>query len=158
MLTLASLKSALRTDSDAALALAIPDGAPVPVRFHVTEVGHVRKRFVDCGGTRRESDVCLLQVWLGDDEDHRLAPDKLLRILDSAADLLPDESVPVEIEYENGLISQYAVASHGVSDGTLTFRLEKKHTACLAPDRCVRPASPVKIHGRVSACDRPGCC
>ena len=159
MITLAALKSALGAAPGAALALTLPDGSPVPVRFHVTEVGRVSKRFVDCGGTRRESDVCLMQVWLGDDEDHRLSPEKLLRILASAADLL-DDALPVEIEYEHGLLSQYPVVAAANIEGTLTLGLEKKHTACLAPDLCVRPAaSPIRLLGPVSGrCGPSGCC
>ena len=30
------------------------DGAPVPAHFHITEVGKIRKHYIDCGGTVRD--------------------------------------------------------------------------------------------------------
>ena len=31
-----------------------PDGNFVPPHFHITEVGMVKKHFIDCGGTERK--------------------------------------------------------------------------------------------------------
>ncbi|MBL7884337.1 MAG: hypothetical protein JNL69_09725, partial [Bacteroidia bacterium] len=54
-----------------------PNGLPVPVHFHVTEVGQITKHFIDCGGTVRDEKVVNFQLWEANDVDHRLAPEKL---------------------------------------------------------------------------------
>ena len=54
------------------------DGDFIPGHFHVTEVGHVAKNFIDCGGTVRSISSVQLQVWLGSDEHHRLTAGKLV--------------------------------------------------------------------------------
>ncbi len=120
--------------------LALPNGSPVPVSFHVTEVGRVRKTFIDCGGRLHESETCQLQVWLGEDEDHRIAAGKMADILDKARSFLADDSIPVEVEYEEGVISQYTVDGHTLVDGAIVLNLANKHTACLAPELCGLPA------------------
>lgn len=130
-----------------ALLFVFDDGETIPPDFHVTEVGHVAKNFVDCGGTRRRSEVCMLQVWVAaNDKDHRLAPSKLASILDLAREVVPDESLEVEVEYEGCVISQYRVVGAETLDGALRFKLEDKHTDCLAKEAC----------GLESSCCAPG--
>ncbi len=114
----------------------LPDGAFVPAHYHITEVGKVRKDFVDCGGTVRSTTSCLLQVWVAHDVDHRLETTKLAAILRIAAPLLSSDELPVEVEYEEGLISQYPLGGAEVTPSGILFHLGTKHTACLAPDRC----------------------
>ena len=103
---LSELKSLLSDHSDRHFRISLPDGASVPVSFHVTEVGHVRKTFLDCGGKLRESVSCQLQVWVGEDYDHRIETGKMAAILNLAKPYLPDETVPVEIEYEDQVLSR----------------------------------------------------
>ena len=51
----------------------LPNGKSIPAHYHITEVGHVKKDFIDCGGTKRSVSACVLQAWIaGNDEDHRL--------------------------------------------------------------------------------------
>lgn len=155
-----------------ALRIVLPDGQAVAPHFHITEVGHVRKDFMDCGGTRRSVQSCVLQTWVFLDVQHRLKTDKLAQILRIAGDVLPSLDLPVEIEHEAGVISQYPVQS-GSSDGeTLTLYTGSKHTACLAMDLCCAPAaakasvaatesaSTQAPAGRAKACCTPGsaCC
>lgn len=45
--------SQLRAHAAKPLIFVLPDGGLIHACFHITEVGHVTKRFVDCGGTRR---------------------------------------------------------------------------------------------------------
>src|SRR6476659_8317127 len=97
---LRDFKSLRRSQAGKHFRLQLPNGSPVPVSFHVTEVGRLQKNFMDCGGLLRESVSCQLQVWVGEDYDHRIETEKAAKILDRAKALLPDESVPVEIEYE----------------------------------------------------------
>lgn len=149
-MNLSELRALLAADPAAALELVFDDGDTVPASFHVTEVGHVTRRFIDCGGTRRTTECCLLQVWVAaGDPDHRLPAGKLLDILRLADDLLPTADLPVEIEYEGCVLSQYAVAAGEAAPGWICLRLEDKHTDCLAKEACgLTPAG---------ACG-PGCC
>src|SRR5580658_8386837 len=78
----------------------LPDGDPIPANFHVTEVGHVVKNFIDCGGTVRRQETCLLQTWIaGNDPDHLLSAGKLAKILELSAKVVPSDDLDVEVEY-----------------------------------------------------------
>ena len=61
----------LEANPDQPLFILLPSGEFVPENFHVTEVGKVQKNFIDCGGTHREVNTCLLQTWATYDLDHR---------------------------------------------------------------------------------------
>jgi len=136
----------------AAIRLMLPDGSFVPAHFHVTEVGRVHKDFIDCGGTVRSATSCTLQVWVADDTKHRLDTSKLARILRLAAPLLKSTDLPIEVEYESGVVSQYPVAAAEITPSGLLLYLGHKHTTCLAEDRCgITPA-------QSSCCTTPGCC
>ena len=136
---------------DAQLRFVLPDGTLVPAHFHVTEVARVDRRFIDCGGTSRTRSACMLQVWVADDREHRLATGKLAGIVHMAHDLLGDDDLEVEVEYERGVISQYPLIGAERQQGLVLFRLGLKHTECLAPDRCGVPAT-------ATAAAKPGCC
>lgn len=134
---LSQLIRALREHQKAELKIVLPDGQAVPPHFHVTEVGRVRKDFIDCGGTVRNTDSCVLQVWVAEgDEAHRLEAGKLEKIIDMGMPLLKTDALPVEVEYDVGVITQFAVTAVETSGKTVTLMLAGKHTACLAPDLC----------------------
>jgi hypothetical protein len=114
----------------------LPDKSFVPAHYHITEVGRVRKDFIDCGGTVRSTASCVLQVWVANDVDHRLETDKLATIMRVAGPLLESEDLPVEVEYEDTVISQYPIGGMEVTPSGLLFYLGTKHTACLAPEKC----------------------
>lgn len=135
-MTVAEFRAALLTDPTAALHLMLPDGDFVPAHFHVTEVGRVQKDFIDCGGTTRSATTCLLQVWVASDRAHRLTAGKLAGVLRLAAPLLGSDALPVEVEYERDAVSQFPVAGAEATPAGVLFHLGKKHTDCLAPDRC----------------------
>jgi len=139
---LAELKKLLSENSQKRFQVSLPDGSSVPVCFHITEVGRVQKTFLDCGGTLREQVTCQLQIWVGEDIDHRIETGKIASILEVARPYLPDDSIPVEIEYENDVISQYAVEIAEVSPDDVVLKLAHKHTECLAPELCGLPALP----------------
>lgn len=130
------LRSVLGSHPGAALHLMLPDGDFVPAHFHVTEAGRVQKDFIDCGGTTRSATSCLLQVWVANDTAHRLAAGKLGAILALAAAVLKSDALPVELEYEGAAVSQFPLAAVEVTPAGLLFHLGRKHTDCLAPDRC----------------------
>lgn len=136
-MNIADFVSHLRAHPEKPLSLILPDGGMVPAHYHITEVGHVHKRFIDCGGTRRTLDTCLLQTWVHDDLDHRLVAGKLATIFDKAGDVLPHHDLPVEIEHEDTVVAQFPVESAEVMGGVLAFHLGWKHTDCLARGICV---------------------
>lgn len=157
---LSELKSLLTEHSDRFFRIRLPDGGAVPVSFHVTEVGRMDKTFIDCGGTLRETKACQLQVWVGEDYEHRIETGKMASILDKAKSILPDDTVPVEIEYEDRVISQYTISGHEVLDDSVVLILAHKHTECLAPELCGLPSIGrlPAIGGKSNCCGPSGCC
>jgi hypothetical protein len=136
-MTLGELRNVLRTNPDKNLRFLLPDGDPIPAEFHVTEVGHVGKNFIDCGGASHASASCVLQIWVAEnDGEHRLTAGKLAGILELARKVLPSEDLDVEVEYEGCVISQYPVQKVEVGEGELTFALVHKHTDCLDKEAC----------------------
>jgi hypothetical protein len=128
-------RSALEAAPDALVRFTLPGGDQVPPHFHVTEVGYLSKKFIDCGGVTGASESCVLQTWLGDDDDHRLTAGRLAKILALGGRLLPHEDLDVEVEYDCCVISQYPVmAAQRVGDH-LEFTLGDKNTHCLARER-----------------------
>jgi len=157
-MTLRELKTLLGQHSDRHFRIQLPDGSAVPLSFHVTEVGRIHKTFLDCGGTLRESVACQLQVWVGQDYDHRIETQKMAGILGKAQAYLPDESVPVEIEYEDRVISQYTISSHEVSEEAVVLVLAHKHTECLASELCGLPSiARLPALGSAPCCGPAGC-
>ena len=118
----------------------LPDGGRIPDHAHITEVGRVDREFLDCGGERRKTSFCCLQAWVADDTDHRLPSGKLAEIIGRALEPLGLGGLPVEIEYEDGYVSQFPVVSLETGDVVLV-RLGTKHTDCLAKDVCLPPAA-----------------
>ena len=131
----------------------LPDATHVPVSFHITEVGLVVKTFIDCGGTVHTIKTCQLQVWVGEDVDHKIEARKMLDILNLSSPIVKDDSLDVEIEYEKEVLSQYRVTSAEVSDTNVVFQLAKKHTDCLAKELCGTPSAESG-----DCCTSKGCC
>ncbi len=132
----------------------MPDGPYVPQHFHVTEVGLVTKHFIDCGGVERKETVVNFQLWEAGDYDHRLAPQKFLRILDISKKVLGDaEDLNIEVEYQQSTIGKFGLEFDGKD-----FLLMNKQTDCLAKDACGIP--PEKMPAKASSCCSPkgGCC
>jgi hypothetical protein len=135
-MTVNELRAVLAAHPDSTMHWMLPGGAFVPAHYHITEVGRVRKDFIDCGGTVRSAASCLLQVWVADDVDHRLQAAKLAAILAVAGPVLQGDDLPVEVEYEDAALSQYPLAAAEITPGGVLFHLGTKHTACLAPEKC----------------------
>lgn len=145
---LKEFKDLLEANRDKKFLLQLPDQTQVPLSFHITEVGHMDKKFIDCGGKVHSVQTCQLQVWVGEDIDHRLNAGKLADILKLAKSVVPNDEIDLEIEYEAALISQYPVRNYWVSDDAVTLNLATKHTDCLAKEICLIPSS----------CSKAGCC
>lgn len=134
---LSELKSILRAHPAELPRFVLPDGAQVPAHFHISEVGYVAKRFIDCGGTLHDTtETCLLQTYVAGDIEHRLDAGTLTKILDLGQQVLPHDDVEVEVEYEACGVSQYPIASAEVDGEMMVLKLSSKHTDCLAKEKC----------------------
>ncbi len=138
----------------------LSDGTYVPDHFHVTEIGMLTKKFVDCGGTMRQEEVINFQLWTSDDIDHRLFPQKLLRIIELSEKMLGTNDQEVEVEYQSGTIGKYILGFNGKD-----FLLETKQTNCLASDACGVTSENKKgliaelnTEGKSSCSPGGGCC
>lgn len=134
---LSELKEILATVDNVAFEL--ENGNFVPEHFHVTEVGMINKRFIDCGGQIRTENVVNFQLWNADDYEHRLKPAKLLHIIHLSETELGLEDLEIEVEYQSETIGKYNLVFNGKN-----FVLENKTTACLAEDACGIPSEKVK--------------
>lgn len=142
------------------LSFQLPDGSYVPVNFHVTEVGLITKDFIDCGGTIRKETVVNFQLWEdSSDEDHRLKPEKLLKIIDLSEQVLGIGDYEIEVEYQDRTIGKYDLGFDGKG-----FLLLNKKTACLASDQCGVPSEKKKVAlseiapGNTNSCTPGGSC
>ncbi|MCX2681720.1 DUF6428 family protein [Galbibacter sp. EGI 63066] len=122
------------------IAFQLPDGSLVPNHFHVTEVGAVDKKFIDCGGTIRDEKMVNFQLWDANDYDHRLHPEKLTHIIELSEKVLGLGDHEIEVEYQGESISKFGV---DFQDGT--FLLTTKQTTCLAQDACGVPEQKQKV-------------
>lgn len=154
---LSQLTDLLQSHPEKPFHLVLPGENTVPASFHITEVGHVTKKFIDCGGKLHTVESCQLQVWLGGDSDHRLYAGKMARVLELASGkgVLPEQDLDIEIEYEDTVISQYTVARLAVTESAVVLTLAAKHTDCLAKESCL-PNLPMA--GASSCGCGPGCC
>ena len=136
-----------------------PGGTPVPRHFHITEAGLSTKHFIDCGGTIRTEKHINFQVWAAEDINHRLEPQKLLKIISASEKVLGNEDLDVEVEYQNETIGRYGLDREGEN-----FILTAKQTNCLAKDNCGIPQKKEKVSlaelSTQSSCCTPGggCC
>lgn len=135
----------------------LEDGTFVPEHFHVTEVGEITKKFIDCGGVIRNEKVVNFQLWNADDYEHRLKPGKLLNIIRLSENKLGIEDTEIEVEYQSTTIGKYDLEFNGKH-----FILKNKKTACLAEDACGIPSEKPKVklsEIQSSSCTpNSGCC
>lgn len=136
-MTLEQIKEILPTLENVEFQL--EDGTFVPEHFHVTEVGQINKKFIDCGGVIREESVVNFQLWNADDYEHRLKPGKLLNIIKLSEEKLGIENNEIEVEYQSNTIGKYDLEFNGK-----VFVLKSKTTACLAQDACGIPSEKLK--------------
>lgn len=129
---LSEIKSLLPSLSEVNFIL--PNGTFVPKHFHITEVGAIEKNFIDCGGTVRNESRISFQLWEAGDFDHRLAPQKLLDIIELSENVLGLKDLEIEVEYQSDTIGKYDLSYENGS-----FLLMAKATDCLAKDNCGIP-------------------
>ena len=142
------------------LVFRMEDGNKIPSHFHITEVGQIEKRFIDCGGTVRHEKKASLQLWESIDVWHRLEPAKLLKIIELSEQKIALENVEIEVEYQGQSISKFALQFDGKE-----FVLKNISTACLATDACGIGVDQLKqkfvdLKEQIVSCCSPnsGCC
>ena len=140
--------------------LILPDGDVIPAHFHITEVGHVTKRFIDCGGKVHDKiAICLLQTWISDhDLEHRLNAGTFAKILQLGRQVLPHDDLDVEIEYEDCAVTQFPIKSARLSGDYIEIQLAEKHTDCLAKERCGIDGQSCGTNEEGSATEKVTCC
>jgi Family of unknown function (DUF6428) len=136
------------------------NGKSIPKHFHITEIGQIDKRFMDCGGTLRKESVISMQLWESVDFWHRLEPQKLSYIIDLSIEKLLMDDLEIEVEYQSESIEKFGL---GFENGN--FILSNKTTACLATQNCGIPVEKIKtkiseVVEAAAACCTPGggCC
>ena len=152
-MNITELKHILEQNPSKGISFILPDKTAIPGHFHITEVGHVQKDFIDCGGTRRLTSSCVLQAWIAaNDEDHSLSAGKLASILNLAGKIFPSDELTVEVEFEAPYLSQFPIDSADAQTDAVVFHLTTKHTDCLAREQC-------GLEGESSCCStESGCC
>jgi hypothetical protein len=118
----------------------LPNHSFVPAHFHITEVGLITKNFIDCGGVVRQEKTINFQLWEANDFEHRLAPSKLLGIIEKSEEIFNFSDLDIEVEYQTETIGKFGLDFDGIF-----FQLTNKQTACLAEDACGIPPSKQKI-------------
>ena len=96
---LSLLQTILQRDGEVKFSL--PDKKLVPCHCHVTEVAKINKEFYDCGGNKRKKQYITIQLWIGDDHEHRLTNEKLYHILDNIDESDKNHLSFVDSEYDN---------------------------------------------------------
>ncbi len=130
-----------------------PDGNFIPAHFHITEAGLTTKHFIDCGGTVRVHKTANFQVWVANDTAHRLAPQKLKKIIAIAEPLFGAEDLEVEIEYQIGTIGRFGLGFNGHE-----FLLTVTQTDCLAKSECATPEKQRALTVIAMQTDDAACC
>jgi hypothetical protein len=123
------------------ISFTLPDGSLVPNHFHVTEVGQVAKHFIDCGGTVRQEKKVSFQLWNADDYDHRLHPEKLVKIIELSEEIFNLEGLDIEVEFQG----EQTIQKFGLEFKNNTFQLTSLVTDCLAKDKCGIPEPKQKL-------------
>ncbi|HKP04277.1 MAG TPA: DUF6428 family protein [Chthoniobacterales bacterium] len=132
---LAALREILGRHPKNFLRFLLPDGDAIPLHAHVTEVGHVVKSYIDCGGLTGRSESVVLQTHVGEDVDHRLRADRFAKILQLGKRVLPHDRLEVEVEYDCCVVAQYPVLAVEPAGEYLDVTLGKRRTRCLAQER-----------------------
>ncbi len=151
-MTLSEFKNHLQTVED--LRFLKPEGTAIPAHFHITEVGQIDKKFIDCGGMVRSEQVVSMQLWESDDVWHRLAPQKLEAIISLSEQKLGIGNHEIELEYQGETIGKF-----GIEFENGHFQLISKSTKCLASDSCGIPALTIFAE-KLNVCCSPSssCC
>lgn len=132
----------------------LENGERVPAHFHITEVGSIDKKFIDCGGQLRNEQKISFQLYVANDVDHRLSSKKLESIVDLSIRKLNLPDSEIEVEYQDRTIGKYGLDFDGES-----FVLSGTETDCLAKDSCgIEDKRKVSLEDLSSASTKQACC
>jgi hypothetical protein len=134
-MTLDDLQNALEANPKRFLRFVLPDGDYIPAHAHVTEVGHVVRNFIDCGGVTGKEEKVLLQTHVGKDTDHRLRSDRFAKILRLGDRMIPSADLDVDVEYDCCVVAQYPIAEVTPGGEHLNLILQRGRTQCRARER-----------------------
>jgi hypothetical protein len=113
----------------------LPDGDYIPAHAHVTEVGHVVRNFIDCGGLTGKEEKVVLQTHVGNDTEHRLRSDRFAKILQLGNRVIPSADLNVDVEYDCCVVAQYPIAEARPDGDHLNLILRRGRTQCRARER-----------------------
>ena len=130
-----ALKSALERYPTTFPRFVLPNGDFVPPHAHVTEVGHVIRNFIDCGGLTGKDEKVVLQTHVGNDTDHRLRSDRFAKILRLGDRVIPSADLDVDVEYDCCVVAQYPIAEAAPDGEHLNLILQRGRTQCRARER-----------------------
>lgn len=128
----------------------LPDGGHIPAHAHLTEVGHLVRNFIDCGGMTGREEKVLLQTHVGDDIEHRLESNRFAKILELGQRVLPHTDLDVEVEYDCCVVAQYPIAETRLEGEHLDLILQKGRTQCRARER--RETATARDDKRTTCC------
>jgi len=151
-MTLNQLQRSLNNHPRSFPRFVLPGGDSIPAHAHITEVGHVVRSFIDCGGMTGKEEKAVLQTHVGADIDHRLQSDRLSKILDLGKRVMPTSGVPVEVEYDCCVVSQYPITEVRSEGENLFVFLGRSQTQCRAAGRSETAA------GSGDGMDESACC
>ena len=130
-----ALKSVLERYPTTFPRFVLPDGDYIPAHAHVTEVGHVVRNFIDCGGLPGKEERVVLQTHVGNDSDHRLRSDRFAKILQLGNHVIPSADLDVDVEYDCCVVAQYPIAEAEPDGERLKLILGRGRTQCRARER-----------------------
>lgn len=132
---LRDLQTALEANSNRLPRFVLPNGDYIPAHAHVTEVGHVVRNFIDCGGLTGKEEKVVLQTHVGNDTNHRLRSDRFAKILRLGDRVIPSANLDVEVEYDCCVVAQYPIAEVTPDGERLNLILQRGRTQCRARER-----------------------
>jgi hypothetical protein len=134
-MTVQCLQNALEANPLRFPRFVLPDGDYIPAHAHVTEVGHVVRNFIDCGGLTGKEEKVLLQTHVGNDTDHRLRSDSFAKILRLGSRVIPSAELDVDVEYDCCVVAQYPIGEATPDGEHLNLILQRGRTQCRARER-----------------------
>jgi hypothetical protein len=134
-MTFHDLENVLEANPELFPRFVLPDGDCIPAHAHVTEVGHLVRNFIDCGGLTGKEEKILLQTHVGNDTDHRLRSDRFAKILQLGNRVIPSADLDVAVEYDCCVVAQYPIAEARSDGQHLNLILRLGRTQCRARER-----------------------
>jgi Family of unknown function (DUF6428) len=134
-MTFHDLQNALEANPNRFPRFVLPDGDYIPAHAHVTEVGHLVRNFIDCGGLSGKEEKVVLQMHVGDDSDHRLRSDRFAKILRLGKRVIRTADLDVDVEYDCCVVAQYPIVNVKPDSEHLNLILQRGRTQCRVHER-----------------------